>query len=1222
MNRKHFSQYSLRSIKMLLTLSCLLGITSIFPPLAQAYSQHPKVNISVSNVSIEELIKTVKTQADVDFLYNIKEIESKGNVSVKMSGATVPEVLKEAFKGKNLDFSVEKDVIVIRPVPIVAATQDRKTIRGTVKDDNGELLPGVSVMIKGTTMGVITDTKGVFQLQLPVEQTQKLVLVFSFVGMKTREVVYKNEPMINVTLQEDIADLDEVVVTGYQILDRRTMTSAITSVKASDILVPGMMSIDAALEGQIPELMVMTNSGEVGATPRLRLRGTTTLLGNREPLWVVDGFPVTDPVAVDPEDLNNPDYINVIGNAIGGLNPQDIERIDVLKDASATALYGVRASNGVIVVTTKKGERGKPRISYSHSSKFSRRPRYTDRAINLMNSRERVQFGKDLCDMHYTFPDNMVKVGYEGAYWRLQTGQTNYEQFAAEVRQYEETNTDWFDVLTRDSYSQDHNLSISGGSDELTCYASIGYGKDNGVSKTTFNERYTVRVNLDARFSPKVVFSMGVGGNMLKKNNLHDNIDAMDYAYNTTRALPSHNPDGSLYYYQNIAYDANSFLRSKQYNTYRYNILNEINNSSNGYNGNTLDANLNLQIKPYKGGEIIAQGSYSRSSTLQEQWWGEKSHYVARLKDGEYEDAPQKGTVGANGTIKGGLCELPYGGLLKTQNTINTNYTFRLQANLRQALGAEKNHLFNEMLIYEVRGTEYLGYSDENRGYMKERGLKFSEFTLEQLREFPYYETWLGKGNRKINSNLTHNLSGTFSASYSYKGLLTVNGNIRMEASNKFGDRSRDRFLPIWSASFMFNLKETFFKNAQKLDGWSIRSSYGVQGNMLDTESPNLVVQKKPIDPYFNQPVSIVNRYPNPNLKWEKTQNVNVSMDVNMFESRVNINANFYYRKTTDSFSKVGVSTVNGLNEFQMNSGDLNNKGYSVSLNVTPVKTKDFSLKFSTSYSGNLNKIITPTADSYTYSDYLSGKAIVSGESIGTFYSYKFMGLSPEDGVPLFEDYADRRHLLEYKSLEETIKMTMMNCGTREPKFSGNFNTYITYKKLSFSMSLIYSLGSKVRLFPIYAPVIDRIKANDNVRKEFTNRWMAPGDEKYTNIPVILSPSNPLSDKYRRHYSSEDFTYSHIYQFAANVWNMYDNSDLRVVSGNYLKCSSLRLSYSIPYKILRHTPISAASVSLNAMNMFTISAKALKGQDPSQAGFAKPNLSVRPTYSVGVNVSF
>jgi len=412
-----------------------------------------------------------------------------------------------------------------------------------------------------------TNTNGEYKIGVPKDG--ECTLIFSFMGMKTQYVKVGNKTKIDVKLEEDLTEVEEVVVTGYQNIDKRHLTSAVSSVKASDILTPGMTSIDQALEGRIPELVLISNSGEVGATPRIRVRGTSTLLGNREPLWVLDGFIMHDPVNVSNDDLNNPDYINIIGNAIAGINPQDIERIDVLKDASATALYGTRAANGVIVVTTKKGAIGPARFSYNHSSKYTRRPRYSDRNINLMNSQERVQFGKELSDLHYQFPSDMTMVGYEGALDSYYKGLSTYDEFVENVKWYETVNTDWFDILTRDTYSHDHTFGVSGGNDDIRYYVSIGYNKENGVSKTTYTERYTTRLNLDMTFSKKIKANFSMNGNVQKKNHLMDEIDAMDYAYNTTRALPCFNPDGTLYYYNKSAYGGTNRYSNK----FRYNIL-------------------------------------------------------------------------------------------------------------------------------------------------------------------------------------------------------------------------------------------------------------------------------------------------------------------------------------------------------------------------------------------------------------------------------------------------------------------------------------------------------------------------------------------------------------------------------------------------------------------------------------------------------------------------
>lgn len=246
--------------------------------------------------------------------------------------------------------------------------------------------------------------------------------------MKRAEVKWSGKPM-TVYLDDDTNVLGDVVVTGYQVIDKRASTSAITSIKAEDIIRPDAISIDQMLEGQVPDLMFMSNSGEAGVAPKIRIRGTSSIIGNREPLRVVDGIVVNDPVPISAEDLNDPDYVNRIGNAIAGLNPQDIERLDILKDASATALYGTKAANGVIVITTKRGREGKPQIRYNNTFTFKRRPRYTDKDVDVMNSKERIQLSRELFADRYQYNFRSAMVGYEGLMYRLWNKEITQEQF-------------------------------------------------------------------------------------------------------------------------------------------------------------------------------------------------------------------------------------------------------------------------------------------------------------------------------------------------------------------------------------------------------------------------------------------------------------------------------------------------------------------------------------------------------------------------------------------------------------------------------------------------------------------------------------------------------------------------------------------------------------------------------------------------------------------------
>lgn len=1093
-------------------------------------------------------------------------------------------------------------------------------VTGIVVDENGDPLPGATVKVqKNGVFQTITNEEGKFSLSLPERfRTEKQAHIdVSFIGYKSnRQQLNPGKSNYKVLLNNDPNSLDEVVITGFNNIDARKNTSAITSLKMEDILQPGMTNVTDALEGRVPDLMFMRNSGEVGTTARLRVRGTSTLIGNREPLWVLDGIPLTDPVGVTTEQLNDPDYINYIGNAISGINPEDIERIDILKDAAATALYGTRAANGVIVVTTKKGKIGKAHLSYAVQTKLVVRPRYSDHNINLMNSQERVRFGKELVDMHYSFPSQMTLVGYEGAYSQWMRGNISYEEFENQVHQYESVNTDWFKLLSREALTQTHTMSISGGSENTRYYGSLGYTSEQGVVKTQSASRYTGSINLQTDITRNFQVNFRFNASVNKNNYLPQGMDALGYAYKTTRALPAFNPDGSLYFYKRHSYDVNPYTWGSTYK-YNYNILNEIANASNTNNSNSLLASVNLVYRLKNLFEFNIAPSYQRSGSDNEVWWGEKSSYVAHLKNGEYNDLPAEG--------KAGRSVLPYGGVLNTNHYTTENFNLRLQANYHQGFGSHLQHLVAATLGYEVTAYRNTGYSDETRGYYKDRGMKYiSSLTNEEASKFPYYADWLAQPHRNLTNNKTNRLSGYLTLSYSYKDYYSLNANGRFDASNKFGSRSNEKFLPVWSVSGMMNLKELFMKKVHFVDDLRMRTSYGKTGSMIDGQTPNLLIRLGSLDAYYGENVSYVSALPNPNLRWEQTDQVNWGIDASFFARRLIFAADIYYKKTTDAFTTVNVPSTNGVKSYVMNGGDITNTGYSFSISGYPIKTRDWSWYMSTNYSFVRNKIDSDIINEYNLNDYLNGTALVGGESVGTFYSYQFLGLNPKNGVPVFDDYADRRHLLEGKSMEEIVKLVMVNSGSREPNLNGSVYSTLTWKQLSLNTNFTYSLGNKIRKFTLYSDIISGISSENNVRKEFLERWRKPGDERYTNYPALISPGNPDFGSYINHWSgATPVDIQGFKQFARNVWDMYDYSDIRVLPGDYLRLSQLTLRYRMPVNVLKNTPFSDMSFDCSASNVFTICSGKLKGQDPTQSGFgAETVLSVRPSFTLGFRVTF
>lgn len=1103
------------------------------------------------------------------------------------------------------------------PTQAQTAQSARGEITGTVVDEKGSPVAGATVRLreKGSRLTATTDQHGHFRLS--AGGRAQVAIVVSYIGYRQYPATWKGRPL-KIQLRENQQDISEVVVTGYQVINKRESTAAISSVKMEDVLMPDMTTIDQALEGRIPDLMYLQNSGEAGATARIRVRGTSTIVGNREPLWVLDGFVLQDPVNVSNEELNDPDYVNYIGNAISGINPQDIERIDVLKDAAATALYGTRAANGVIVVTTKKGKVGPPTVRYTNSTKFTARPRYTDSNVRLMNSQERVQFGKDLCDLHYVFPQFMPMVGYEGAFYRYQTGQISYDEFLADAARFETVNTDWFSLLCRDAVMHSHTLNVSGGSDNTRYYTSLGYTRDNGTVKTEYVERYTAAMNLTTNFSKRLRANVSINANVQKKNHLPSNVNVLNYAYETTRALPAYNADGTYYYYKKHGYGVGN--GSKTNSLYDYNMLGEINNTSSDYNGNTFSANASLNYRLASIADFQLSAAYSRSSTNQGVWYGEASNYVSILRNGELGDSPQTGTAGK--------CELPYGGVLNTTNSTAESFTGRAQANLHYSFGPtrgwSKTHLVTATVGYEANARRNSSIADQTRGYYKERGMQYATMSGQDLDLYPLYKDWLAKGHRTLTSGKTNTISGYLTVAYDYRNLFTIGANGRFDASNKFGSRSNEKFLPVWSVSGKWNIKKTLLEEKDNVDSWNVRASYGRTGNMLDNETPNMLIRQGTMDAYYGENVSTVTAFPNPNLRWEQTQSTNFGMDMSLFRARLLVSGDLWVKHTTDAFSTINISTVNGRSSYRMNNGTIDNWGYSITLSGYPIRTRDWQLYLSTSYSWASNTVKSGTNDNFDINDYLNGTAIIDGKAIGTFYSYKFLGLNPNTGIPMFDDYQDRRHLLEGKTLSEIVPLVMVESGNRDPKLTGSFYTTLKWKQTTLSMSFNYRVGSKVRLFNLYTPVSGGVSSDKNVRHEFTDRWQKPGDEDHTDVPALLSPSDPNYEGTMSHWSNGESArvIEKIPAFAGNIWQMYDLSDLRVVSGDYLRLSNLVLSYEFTQKQLRSTIIKNLRMNLSTTNVFTLRSKGLKGKDPTQASFTSINMGLRPSFTFGLSVSF
>ena len=1247
--RRQWLEKMLRMMKIGFFL-LVLSLTSVH---ATTFSQQ-KVSLDVKNETLLYVLDLLQEQSGYTFLFSSEDVKEVANLSVKAENEDLFAVLERCLQGTNLNFEVSGQLVVLR-LQAKSDEPEKKSLRvkGFVQDAQKSPMPGVTVKVTGVSLGTTTNVRGWFALDLPITEGS---LEFTFIGFKKQTVPFNvKTDTLRIIMEEDLEELEEVVSLGYFNQDKRTSTSAITSLKMDEIMQPGVATLDQMLEGRVPGMIFMQNTGQVGATPKIKIRGTTTILGSTQPLYVLDGVILDDPVNIDPAEINSLDYVNLLGNAISGLNPSDIEQIDVLKDASATAIYGPKASNGVIVITTKKGKVGKPSISYNLTGTFRQRPRYTDRAVNVMNSMERIAYSREAIQAGWRVPPLQAWVGYESAYSDYLNNKINYSEFMGRVNEMETANTDWLGLLLQDTYSHNHTVNVSGGTENLRYYSSVGYMDDRGNAKGEVSKRYTAMVNLNLNYA-KWDFRFGLNGNLQKKEYTPDNdiTSVADYAYNTSRSVPAYTEDGELLYYD---------VDPGGYHVSNFNIINEMKNSWNHINTDQIGLQMSLGYRFISSLKFDVNFSYNVSHTDNDTWFGEDSYYstfrrkIYKVGFGSYKPGDQQE----------GIAEIVNGGELRLSNTTNETYNLRGTLSFNKALN--DNQSLSASLIGEVRSSKYSGFKITKRNYLPDRGMIFDNWDEAKFRKFT---TWSHSDEARgsLQDNLTRQVGAIASVSWAWRNTYILNGNMRMDWSNKFGDRSNEKFLPIWSLSGRWNMHEDLLYGVSWVNTLALKLSFGYQGNMSNTESPRLIIKKGGTNVIFGEYESQIVNFPNPVLSWEKTSTFNVSTEFALFNHKLTGNLGYYYRRTTDAFLEKTVSCFNGTKSYTVNAGTLINQGFEFGFSFTPINNminkassalsasgerRGFRWRFDPNFGSVVNQLVDKIKpkdkrvqdNDISITEYLNGSLPVSGRPVNTFYSYRFKGLNHETGAPEFygaEEYTDIQKTDEHGNLlfdgegkpvmlsthemytemmadgkdKEDIWLShvLKRSGCREPFLQGSISNTFEYNNWVLAFNLAYSIGSKIRLFRMYDDNASIPRPERNMSREWEKRWRVPGDEKYTNIPGIVG-----GEAYNK--MNNYWWNGKPYNWEQNYWDMYDFSDVRLASGNYLKLSSIQLRYVVPERICKYLYMQSAYLSVSGTNLFTICSKDLKGQDPSQSGSTELiNISVRPTYSLTLNVTF
>ena len=673
----------------------------------------------------------------------------------------------------------------------------------------------------------------------------------SYIGMKKEEVGIKSH--LKITMKTDSEILQEVVVTGMQRMDKRLFTGAATKLSADNVKMDGMAEISRALEGRAAGVSVQNVSGTFGTAPKIRVRGATSIYGSSKPLWVVDGVIMEDVTEVGADDLSSGDAVTLISSAIAGLNADDIESFQILKDGSATSIYGARAMAGVIVVTTKKGKAGSNKISYTGEFTMRMKPNY--RNFNIMDSQEQMDVYKTMASNGYLNFSDVYRASDSGVYGKMYHLINDYsngkfglantpEAINGYLQQAEYRNTDWFDILFNNSISQNHAISMSSGTEKASYYTSLSAMSDPGWTKQSSVQRYTANINALYNISQQVSLNL-IGSTSYRKQKapgtLSSSIDVVSgevrrdfdinpysYALNTSRAL-----DPNEYYVRNYA---------------PFNILHELDNNNMDLNVVDLKFQGELKWKPFKKVELSALGAYKHSSTTQShsitdysnQAWAYRAMDDATMRDANpwlYTDPDVANSLP--------LSVLPVGGFYRETKYGMNSYDFRGTISY--------NDVFAEDHVINLFGGMQLTATDRSKTWFNGVGMQYDMGML------PSYEYLFFKQGKEENSQYytveeTRSREVAFFATgtYSYKGRYTVNGTVRYEGSNKLGKSRSSRWLPTWNVSGAWNMhEEAFFEDlTPTLSNLTLRASYSLTADRGPANVTNSRVVIQSYNPY------------------------------------------------------------------------------------------------------------------------------------------------------------------------------------------------------------------------------------------------------------------------------------------------------------------------------------------------------------------------------------
>ena len=1029
---------------------------------------------------------------------------------------------------------------------IQQSMQQNRKITGSVVDEEGEPLLSASIRVKDTTIGTTTDIDGNFSLDVP----QNAVLIVSYIGYKPYEVAVGNQQNISITMVSDSELLDEVVVVGYGVVRKSDLTGSVGSVKAETISAKGSTSVAESLQGQVAGVNISQSSSRPGDGFSMSIRGKSSL-GGGSPLYVIDG---------------------VVCENMNFLNPMDIEKVDILKDASSTAIYGSRATNGVVIITTKRGDSNASKTTVSYDGYYGVRA-----VANMPDFMDGDQFMKWRFS-RYLISDMNVATG--ATKWDMtEANMLNFWGAGSPVVKDMYLNkryTDWADELTRTGSQQNHFVNISGNARDISYRVGLGYQKEDGIYYDSY-ERWNLKGAVDHKISEKV--SAGFSTNLATSMQHKGSKNSILAGFRMAPIMPAYYWDGPLagqpipqpgkdaVVYPNDGGPTSSFnpildrLNSKD-DTRLYDVM----------------ANVYLQYNPTK--DIILKTTIS-------------PQYSKKHNGQFYSDQTQ---------FRMGMSNLT-----ESKNDEMFSYTWDTQANYIKNIG---DHSFNVLGLVSAYNQQYKG-----------DGITVTDM--------PFDVDWhnLGSGTVQTNNSYYRKytmLSYVARINYGYKGkyLLTVSS--RWDGSSRFQKENRWGMFP--SAALAWRLsEEDFLQSTDWLSNLKLRASYGITGNNAGVGAYDTQALAN-IKYFYNYANTVANGFgytiTNPNLTWETTTELNLGIDFGFFKNRINGTIDIYNKDSKDLLMEM--KTPYELGSYSgaviSNVGKVNNKGIEVQVNTINVSNKDWHWETSFSYARNINKIV----ELNDAKEDLVGNKWFIGQPIDVVYGYKYMGIVTREEAQAYANDPNMRTKFyegEMKLYDKDgngvinadDKMVLGHCA---PTWTGGFSTNLSYKNVDFSASVYTSQGSTV-----FSPFMGEFA-------DYSQRGMQRLNIDFyipEGAPILGADGN-ISTQPSTHYGKYPFpTNGANGRGGGNNWLSGANEDrtYNFVDNSYIKVKNISIGYTLPQAVLSKIHVSRLRVYANVLNPFTFTD--YKGFDPEWAdaeiGDGSGGVSSR-TFQVGVNLTF